>query len=76
MELCPPGKEAWRATFRMADRARIYVMVGDQGEALKQLDHLLSVPAEISTYALENDPTWASLKASEGFQDLIRKYSR
>ena len=76
MALCPPGKEAWRATFRMTDMARIYVMVGDQGEALKQLDHLLSAPGEISTYALENDPTWASLKASAGFQDLIRKYSR
>ena len=76
MELCPPGKEAWRATFRMADMARIYVMVGEPGEAIKQLDHLLSVPAEISTYALENDPTWAPLKASAGFQDLIRKYSR
>ena len=37
---------------------------------------LLSVPAEISTYALENDPTWAPLKASAGFQDLIRKFSR
>jgi len=76
MALCPPSKEAWRATFRMTDMARIYVMVGEPGEAIKLLDHLLSVPAEISTYALENDPTWAPLKASAGFQDLIRKYSR
>jgi len=76
MELCPPGKEAWRATFRMADMARIYVMVGDPGEAIKQLDHLLSAPGEISTYALQTDPTWVSLKSSAGFQDLIRKYSR
>jgi Flp pilus assembly protein TadD len=76
MELCPPKKEAWRATFRMIDMARIYVMVGEPGEAIRQLDYLLSVPAEISTYALQNDPTWAPLKASPGFQDLIRKYSR
>jgi tetratricopeptide (TPR) repeat protein len=76
MELCPPSEEAWRATFRMTDMARIYVMVGDPGEAIKLLDHLLSVPAEISTYALQNDPTWAPLKASAGFQDLLRKYSR
>jgi hypothetical protein len=51
-------------------------MVGDPGEALKQLDDLLSVPGEISTYAIQNDPTWAPLKVSAGFQDLIRKYSR
>jgi serine/threonine protein kinase/Flp pilus assembly protein TadD len=76
MELCPPSKEAWRATFRMTDMARIYVMVGEPAEAIKLLDHLLSVPAEISTYALQNDPTWAPLKASAGFQDLFRKYSR
>ena len=76
MELCPPGKEAWRATFRMTDMARIYVMAGDPGEAIKLLDHLLSVPAEISIYALQHDPAWAPLKASAGFQDLIRKYSR
>jgi TolB-like protein/Flp pilus assembly protein TadD len=76
MELCPPSKEAWRATFRMVDMARIYVMVGESGEAIKQLDDLLSVPAEISTHALQIDPTWASLKSSAGFQDLIRKYSR
>jgi predicted Zn-dependent protease len=76
MELCPPSKEAWRATFRMVDMARIYVMVGESGEAIKQLDDLLSVPAEVSTHALQIDPTWASLKSSAGFQDLIRKYSR
>ena len=76
MELCPPSKEAWRATFRMVDMARIYVMVGESAEAIKQLDYLLSVPAEISTHALQIDPTWASLKSSAGFQDLIRKYSR
>ena len=76
MELCPPSKEAWRAAFRREDMARIYVMVGEPEEAIKQLDSVLSVPAEISTYALLTDPTWAPLKTSPGFQDLIRKYSR
>jgi hypothetical protein len=56
--------------------ARIYVMVGESAEAIKQLDYLLSVPAEISTYALLTDPTWAPLRTSRGFQDLVRKYSR
>jgi len=51
-------------------------MLGEPGEAIKQLDDLLSVPGEISAYALQNDPTWAPLKTSAGFQDLIRKHSR
>jgi TolB-like protein/Flp pilus assembly protein TadD len=76
MELCPPSKEAWRATFRAVDMARIYVMVGEPGEAIKQLDYLLSVPAEISADALRADPTWAPLKTSAGFQELVRKYGR
>jgi tetratricopeptide (TPR) repeat protein len=76
MELCPPSKEAWRATFRREDMARIYVMVGEYEEALRQLDALLSVPAEISTYTLQTDPTWAPLRTSRGFQDLVRKYTR
>ncbi len=76
MELCPPSKEAWRATFRALDMARIYVMVGEPGEAIKQLDYLLSVPAEISVDALRADPTWAPLKTSPGFQELVRKYGR
>jgi tetratricopeptide (TPR) repeat protein len=76
MALCPPSKEAWRAAFRREDMARIYVMVGEYEEALAQLDSVLSVPAEISTYALQTDPTWAPLRTSKGFQDLIRKYGR
>jgi tetratricopeptide (TPR) repeat protein len=76
MELCPPSKEAWRAAFRREDMARIYVMVGEFDKAITELDALLSIPAEISTYALQTDPTWAPLRTSKGFQDLVRKYSR
>ncbi len=76
MELCPPSKEAWRAAFRREDMARIYVMVGEFEQAITELDSLLSAPAEISIYALQTDPTWASLRTSRGFQELVRKYGR
>jgi len=76
MQLCPMSKEAWRATFRMLDMARIFVMVGESDEAVKQLDALLSMPAEISVTALQIDPTWTPLKNHQGFRDLIRKYGR
>jgi len=49
---------------------------GQYDEAIAQLDSVLSVPAEISTYSLLTDPTWAPLRTSKRFQDLIRKYSR
>jgi serine/threonine protein kinase/Flp pilus assembly protein TadD len=76
VELYPLSRDAWRAAFRREDMARIYVMVGEPEEAIKQLDSILSVPAEISTYALLTDPTWAPLKTSAGFQELVRKYGR
>jgi len=76
MDLCPMSKEAWRATFRYEDMARIYAMVGEYDEAIRKLDFLLSVPAEISIPGIVADPTWAPLKNRPDFQELIRKYSR
>jgi len=74
ISLCPVSRDALRNESHRRDMARIYVMVGEPDEALKELDYLLSIPSEISTYALMNDPTWAPLKTSKGLQDLVRKY--
>jgi serine/threonine-protein kinase len=74
MDLMPASKEAWRATYRVEDMARIFMMVGEHEEAIKKLGFLLSVPAEVSIAGLLNDPTWAPLQASAGFQTLVRKY--
>jgi TolB-like protein/DNA-binding winged helix-turn-helix (wHTH) protein/Tfp pilus assembly protein PilF len=76
LELCPMSKEAWRATFRLEDMARIYAMVGEHKKAIEQLKALLSIPAEISTAVLLIDPLWAPLKSDRGFQDLLLKYGR
>jgi tetratricopeptide (TPR) repeat protein len=74
MELCPMTKEAWRATYRIEDMAHIYTMLGEYEEAVKNLDFLLSVPAEVSVASLLSDPTWTPLRNHPGFQELIRKY--
>ena len=76
MELCPMTKEAWRATYRIEDMARIYTMVGEYKEAVKKLDFLLSVPAEVSIAGLLSDPTWAPLRNYPDFQELIHKYPK
>jgi TolB-like protein/DNA-binding winged helix-turn-helix (wHTH) protein len=74
MDLMPMSKEAWRATYRVEDMARIFMMVGEHEEAIKKLDFLLSVPAEVSIAGLLSDPTWAPLQTSAGFQALVGKY--
>ena len=76
MELMPMSKEAWRATYRFEDMARICMMVGEYEEAIKKLDFLLSVPAEVSIAGLLDDPTWAPLRTHPSFQELILKYRR
>jgi len=75
-ELCPISKEAWRGGFRLEDMARIYAMVGETDLAIRQLDEVLSIPAEISTAVLLVDPLWAPFKNNPRFQELIRKYSQ
>jgi hypothetical protein len=69
-------KEAWRATYRIEDMARISMMVDEYEEAVKKLDFLLSVPAEISIPGLLGDPTWDPLKNDPDFRELVRKYGR
>jgi tetratricopeptide (TPR) repeat protein len=74
VDLMPMSKEAWRAAYRVEDMARIFMMVGEHEEAIKNLDFLLSIPAEVSIAGLLNDPTWAPIQDSAGFQALVRKY--
>jgi TolB-like protein/Tfp pilus assembly protein PilF len=54
--------------------ATINVMLGNYSEALKQLDYLLSRPADISIHDLQLDPKWAPLKNLPEFQKLVSKY--
>jgi len=76
VELMPIEKEAYRGVFRVEDLARIYVMTGEYQEALKLLEHLLSVPGPISVKLLLLDPTWKPLWDLPDFKKITNKYSR
>ncbi len=74
VDLLPVEKEAWRGSYRLADLARIYAMTGDQDKALDALEHLLSIPCEVSATFLKIDPRWNSLKENKRFQSLVNNH--
>jgi tetratricopeptide (TPR) repeat protein len=67
-ELLPISREAWRGAYRARDLAHIYVMTGEYDAAMDQLEHLLSIPSELSASLLRIDPRWAPLRTNPRFQ--------
>ncbi|MGA7161789.1 MAG: hypothetical protein WBZ48_12345, partial [Bacteroidota bacterium] len=74
VDLLPVEKEAWRGSYRLADLARIYAMTGDQDLAVDALEHLLSIPCEVSATFLKIDPRWISLRENKKFQTLVNNH--
>jgi eukaryotic-like serine/threonine-protein kinase len=71
VELLPISREAWRGTYRVRDLAQIYVMTGEYDAAMDQLEHLLSIPCEVSVPLLRIDPRWAPLRGNPRFQTAV-----
>jgi len=71
VELLPVTKDAWQATCRVEDLARIYVMVGEYDKAVDELEFLLSIPSELSIPLLRLDPAWAPLRDHPRFKGLL-----
>src|ERR1051326_1803762 len=71
VDLLPVSKEAWRGAYRVRDLARIYAMTGEPDAAMDQLEHLLSIPAEISVPLVRIDPRWAPLRGTPRFQAAV-----
>jgi non-specific serine/threonine protein kinase len=73
-DLMPASKDAWRALYRLEDRALVYTMVGRHGEAIAQLDDLLARSGEWTPHVLRLDPRWDPLRSNPRFQALLTTY--
>jgi len=71
VELQPINKYALGGADRLADLARIYVMVGEYDAALKEMEYLLSIPSNLSISLLRVDPAWAPLRNNPRFKKLV-----
>jgi TolB-like protein/Flp pilus assembly protein TadD len=75
VELLPESEDAFDGPQATAALAEIYAWVGEHDEALRLLDHLLTVPSGLTVSTLKIDPTWDPLRKDPRFQALIEKYA-
>jgi serine/threonine-protein kinase len=75
VELLPESEDAFDGPVATAALAQIYAWVGENDEALRLLDHLLTVPNGLTVWNLKLDPTWDPLRGDSRFQALIDKYA-
>jgi tetratricopeptide (TPR) repeat protein len=73
VELKPVSKDVG-GYVQLQVLARIYARVGEQDEALRMLEQLLSSSKIMDTRSLRQDPEWKPLRDNPKFQALLRKY--
>ena len=71
VELLPLSKDAFDGLRSIRYLAEIYTMVGENDNAIDQLELLLSIPSYITEYSLRLDPKWDPLREHPRFIKLI-----
>ena len=61
---------------RREDRATIYLLVGEPGLALDELERLLAMPAQISLAQVRVDPLWEPVLDHPRMRRLLERDSR
>ncbi len=74
-ELLPESKDAFDGPMVTAALAQIYCLTGEKDEALRLIEHLLTVPNGITVPILKLDPMWDPLRDDPRFKALLEKYS-
>ena len=72
--LRPESKDAFEGPEIILTAAQIYSILGDAGNAVSLLDHLLQRPAPITVATLKLNPIWDFIRKDPRFQALIDKY--
>ncbi|MDH4218127.1 MAG: protein kinase, partial [Candidatus Aminicenantes bacterium] len=73
----PVSKDAAMGPIYVLNLARIYTIVGENKQAIEQLEYLLSVPSceylwhLVTVPCLRLDPTWDPLRRHLGFQQML-----
>jgi hypothetical protein len=71
--ILPVEKDAISGTGLLTNLAQVEARAGETGEAIKILQHLLSIPAgmEVSLARLRIDPVWDPIRSDPAFQQLL-----
>ena len=73
-ELLPENKDAFGGPEITAAAAQVHAILGNNADAIKILEELLSRPSWITVESLKADPVWDPLRNNPGFQALLKKY--
>jgi serine/threonine-protein kinase len=79
VKLHPVSKDAAFGPCYILNLARIYTVIGEDEEAIDQLDYLLSIPSAeflwqvVSIPLLRLDPQWDPLREHPDFQRLLQR---
>ncbi len=74
MELRPESADAFEGPNFSGTLAEVYAVNGQNPEAIQVLDHLLTVPSELTVAILRLDPIWDSLRTDPAFQQMLAKH--
>jgi serine/threonine-protein kinase len=74
VELLPESQDALDGPQATANLAQIYAWTGEFDEAFRLLDHLFSVPSNLTIPMLKLDPAWDPLRQDPRYQALIDRY--
>ena len=75
VELLPESQDALDGPHGTSVLAQIYAWTGKSDEAFRLLDHLLTIPSNLTIPMLKLDPAWDPLRKDPRYQALIDKYA-
>ena len=76
VELLPESEDAFDGPQATVALAEICSWAGEHDEAIRLLDHLLTIPSGLTVTTLKLDPTWDPVRKDPRFQALIDKYQK
>jgi tetratricopeptide (TPR) repeat protein len=73
VELLPLSRDAFDGSYYLQELAVVYAETGETDAAVRELQHLLTIPSLESLPRLLVDGKWAGLRATPSFQALIAR---
>jgi serine/threonine-protein kinase len=74
VNMVPLSEYAVSGTGPLISLAQIYARVGEPDAALDLIDHLLSIPSNMTVARLRLEPYWDPLRDHPRFQEILEKY--
>ncbi len=73
VELLPLSRDAFDGSFYLQELAVVYAETGETDAALREVEHLLSIPSLESPARLRADRKWAALWGAPRFEALLAR---